>query len=164
MQLIPTFLTNPGHLTLSSPGGEGGSAHADFSFWEFTCNLSNTYKILPLLLKCNGEQDSVKKFCQEHNLWPWQPNFRRHIIKFKIFFLLISYFFKIIANSLSQSQEIDIFSWLICFARNLWRHRYCTTPFLKSKKAAKYFALCQNVKLFLVDVRLKTLERELKRI
>ena len=29
--------------------------------------------------------------------------------------------------------------------------------------AAKYFALCQNLKLFLVDVPLKTLEIELKR-
>ena len=30
--------------------------------------------------------------------------------------------------------------------------------------ASKYFALYQNLKLFLVDVRLKTLETELKRI
>ena len=28
----------------------------------------------------------------------------------------------------------------------------------------KYFALCQNLKLFLVDLRLKTLETKLKRI
>ena len=36
--------------------------------------------------------------------------------------------------------------------------------FLKSKMADKYFALCQNSKLFLVDVRFKTVETELKRI
>ena len=28
---------------------------------------------------------------------------------------------------------------------------------LKSKMATKYFTLCQNLKLFLVDVRFKTL-------
>ena len=39
-----------------------------------------------------------------------------------------------------------------------------STPFFKSKTAANYFALCQNLKLFLVDVRLKTLETGLKRI
>ena len=35
---------------------------------------------------------------------------------------------------------------------------------LKSKMAAKYFVLCQHFKLFQVDLRLKTLETELKRI
>ena len=60
--------------------------------------------------------------------------------------LLINDFFKTIANSLSPS------------------HRYCATLFLKPKMAAKYFVPCQNFKLFLGDVRLKTLETELKRI
>ena len=34
--------------------------------------------------------------------------------------------------------------------------------FLKSKMAAMYFALCQNLKLFLVNLHQKTLEIELK--
>ena len=36
--------------------------------------------------------------------------------------------------------------------------------FLKSKMAAMYFALYQNLKLFLVNLYWKTLETELKRI
>ena len=36
--------------------------------------------------------------------------------------------------------------------------------FLKSKMAAKYFALYKNLKIFLVDLRLKTLQTKLKRI
>ena len=34
--------------------------------------------------------------------------------------------------------------------------------FLKSKMAAMYFPLCQNLKLFLVNLHLKTLKAELK--
>ena len=34
--------------------------------------------------------------------------------------------------------------------------------FLKPKIAAMYFALCQNLKLFLVNLDLKTLKAELK--
>ena len=34
--------------------------------------------------------------------------------------------------------------------------------FFKSKMAAKYFALYQNLKLFLVELYLKTLKAELK--
>ena len=34
--------------------------------------------------------------------------------------------------------------------------------FLKSKMAAMYFALCQNLKLFSVNLYLKTLKAELK--
>ena len=34
---------------------------------------------------------------------------------------------------------------------------------LKSKMAAMYFALCQNLKLFLVNLHLKTLKTVLKR-
>ena len=41
------------------------------------------------------------------------------ILTFLIFFLLVSIFFKTNANSLSQSQEIDISSQLINFARDL---------------------------------------------
>ena len=63
------------------------------------------------------------------------------ILTFFIFFLLINDFFKTIVNSLSQIQEIDIFSQLINFPRDLWRY---AIHFMKSKMAAKYFALCQN--------------------
>ena len=38
------------------------------------------------------------------------------------------------------------------------------TFFLKFKMVAKYFALCQNLKLFLLAVRFKTLETELKEV
>ena len=51
------------------------------------------------------------------------------ILTFLIFFLLINDFFKTIANSLSQSQDIDNFSESIYFARDIWRHRYCAIPF-----------------------------------
>ena len=50
------------------------------------------YEILPLLLKFIGEQGFVKNFCQGYNFY---------------FLHLINDFFKTIANSLSQSQEID---------------------------------------------------------
>ena len=42
-------------------GGGGGaeSARADFNLRELPCCLSNSYDILPLLLKSIGEQDSV---------------------------------------------------------------------------------------------------------
>ena len=68
-------------------GGAGAeSARADFR------PSSNTYEILPLLLKFIGEQGFVKIFCQGYNFY---------------FLHLINDFFKTIANSLSQSQEID---------------------------------------------------------
>ena len=51
------------------------------------------------------------------------------ILTFLIFFLLINDFFKTIASSLSQSQDIDNFSESIYFARDIWRHRYCAIPF-----------------------------------
>ena len=35
-------------------------------------------------------------------------------------------------------------------------------PFSKSKMAALCFALCQNLKLFLVNLRLKTVKTKLK--
>ena len=54
---------------------------------------SNTYEILPLLLKFIDEQGFVKIFCQGYNFY---------------FLHLINDFFKTIANSLSQSQEINI--------------------------------------------------------
>ena len=41
------------------------------------------------------------------------------ILAFLIFFLLINDFFKTIANSLPQIEEIDIFCELINFARDL---------------------------------------------
>ena len=64
-------------------------------------------------------------------------------------------FFKTIANSLSQSQEINIFSQLINFD-------VIHVSIVKFKMAAKYFTLCQNLKLSPVDVLLKILETELK--
>ena len=45
-------------------GGGGGSARADFNFRELPCYLSNTYDLLPLMIKFIGEQDSGKMVCQ----------------------------------------------------------------------------------------------------
>ena len=79
---------NPNRPGEGMGGGGGGaeSARADFR------PSSNTYEILPLLLKFIGEQGFVKNFCQGYNFY---------------FLHLINDFFKTIANSLSQSQEID---------------------------------------------------------
>ena len=80
------------------------SVRADFYLRELPCYLSNTYEILPLLLKCIGEQDSVNIFCRGYNLLQWQPDFRRHfsqVLTFLTFFLLINDFFRTIAKSLS---------------------------------------------------------------
>ena len=41
---------------------ESESARADFNLRELPSYLSNTYEILPLLLKCIGEQDFFKSF------------------------------------------------------------------------------------------------------
>ena len=48
------------------PGGGGGSARADFNFWELPWYLSNTDQIWPLLLEFIGEQDSAKMLRQEY--------------------------------------------------------------------------------------------------
>ena len=44
-------------------------------FENVQCYLSNTYKILPLLLKFIGKQDFPKNFCQGYNLIQWQADF-----------------------------------------------------------------------------------------
>ena len=41
-------------------GGRGGSARADFNFRELSCYLSNTYKMLPLLLNLLENKIFVK--------------------------------------------------------------------------------------------------------
>ena len=68
------------------PGGgvcgvweESESARADFNLRELPSYLSNTYEILPLLLKCIGEQDFLKVLCQGDILLPWQSDFQRHV-------------------------------------------------------------------------------------
>ena len=55
-------------------GGEAESSSADFNLRELCCYLSNTDRILPLLLKFIDEQDYVNIFCQGYNLLPWQPD------------------------------------------------------------------------------------------
>ena len=66
-----------------------------------------------ILLKCIGEEDSGKKLLQVHLLLPWQPRFGRNVyskfLLFKYFSPLINELFKESANSLSQSQLINIF-------------------------------------------------------
>ena len=59
--------------------GEEESARADFNLREHPCFLNNTYEILSLLLKLIGEQDLVTFFCEGYNLFPRQPDFRRHV-------------------------------------------------------------------------------------
>ena len=56
-------------------GGGGGSARADFNLRELPCYLSNTYEILPLLLKFIGEQDFVKNLCQGITCYHGNPSF-----------------------------------------------------------------------------------------
>ena len=98
------------------------SARADFNLRELPCYLSNTYGILPLLLKFIGVQEFVKLFVYGitccHGSTIFDAMFSE-ILTFLIFFLLINDFFKTIANALSQSQEIDIFSYLIKFALDI---------------------------------------------
>ena len=87
------------------------SARADFNFWELPYYLISTYEILSLLLKCIGEQDSVKKIVKGITCCHGNPIFDTmfsQILTFDIF--SFNDFFKTIANSLSQSQKIDIFS------------------------------------------------------
>ena len=59
--------------------------------------------------------------------------------------------------SISQDQLIDTFFNLINFSQDLWRHRYCAVPFMKSKVTAMYFALCQNMKIFPVDLHFQNI-------
>ena len=97
------FRLRPSRLTVSGPGRRGvESARTDFKFRELAWNLSNTYEILPLLLKFIGEQDSGKIFCQRYNLCRSNPIFDAmfsQILTFLIFFLLINDFFKTKAYS-----------------------------------------------------------------
>ena len=80
------------------------------TFKNFLDILSKeTYEILPLLLKFTRFRNI---FCQWCSCCHNNPIFDTILVKFWLFyiFLLITDFFKTIANSLSQSQEIDIFS------------------------------------------------------
>ena len=56
-------------------GGGGGSARTDFNFGELPWYLSNTYKIMPLLLKFVGEQDSGKFFLSRVSLVAMETQF-----------------------------------------------------------------------------------------
>ena len=80
---------------------------------ELPCYLSNTYEILQLLLKFIGEQNFVKIFVRGvtccHGNSIFDAMFSQNLTLL-IFFLVVNDFFKTIANSLSQSQEIDNFS------------------------------------------------------
>ena len=48
-------------------GGGGICPRADFNLRELPCYLSNTYQVLPLLLKVIGEQDFVILFVEGIN-------------------------------------------------------------------------------------------------
>ena len=108
--LTPTLINS-----IWPAGGRGGEiARTDFNLRELPCYLSNTYDTLPPLLKFIEEQDSGKFFvkyitCCHRNTF-FDAMFSQ-ILTFLKFFLLINNFFKTkFANSLSKSQEIDIFS------------------------------------------------------
>ena len=64
---------------------------------------------------------------------------------------------------LPNMATFNIFCNLINVARDLLRQRYCAIPFFEIEDGGMYFALYQNLKLFLVRLFWKTLQTELKR-
>ena len=72
------------------PAG-GGSVRADFNFRKLPCYLSNTYEMLPLLLKFNiGEQNSWKNILSRVSLVAMATRFLTPCL---VKFWLFKYFF-----------------------------------------------------------------------
>ena len=79
---------------------------------ELPCYLSNVYETFPLLLQFIGEQNSANFFVKVIICCHGKPDFDAmfsQILTFLIFFLLIDYFFKIIANSFLKGKK-SVFS------------------------------------------------------
>ena len=67
------------------------SARADFNLRELPSYLSNTNKILPLLLKFIGEQDSGKMFVKDKTCCHGNPSFDANVQSNFDFFNIFSF-------------------------------------------------------------------------